>query len=369
MKERFYALDFLRFLAAMSVVLFHYAFEVGNLFNQGPPQFPVLGGIFKYGYMGVDAFFMISGFVILLSASSRTPVEFAISRITRLYPAYWLATVLLFMFAILWPIVGFPVSWTGMLMNLTMFQKWFGVPDVSYVFWTLIIELQFYIFILLLLVLKQLHRIEWVFLFWISLSVASDYIVFGLGNIELNNLVRDALILYWCPYFIAGAIFYKISQNGFSKLRLVLLFISYFQILLHANWIMQMEVVRTEVDHNFIIVGLIITGVFLIFYSVSTFKINTRLRIIAKLGVLTYPLYLIHSMIGGALLSRYFEVVDKYLLLTSVTLVLILVSFLIYRFVERPFAPMLKKLLERILRTHNPHTGAGLANSSNRSAL
>ncbi len=47
--------------------------------------FPILSEITKFGYLGVALFFMISGYVITLSAANRSALEFAISRFVRLY--------------------------------------------------------------------------------------------------------------------------------------------------------------------------------------------------------------------------------------------------------------------------------------------
>ena len=60
-KERYYELDFLRFIAAFSVLLFHYVFRIWNLDGSGALEYPLLSTFSKYGYLGVDAFFMISG--------------------------------------------------------------------------------------------------------------------------------------------------------------------------------------------------------------------------------------------------------------------------------------------------------------------
>lgn len=88
--ERVGILDGMRFCAAMVVLLFHFAFrswtsaDIPTVVNYG-----LLGDISKYGYLGVDLFFMISGFVILMSAEGRTATAFVRSRAIRLYPAYW----------------------------------------------------------------------------------------------------------------------------------------------------------------------------------------------------------------------------------------------------------------------------------------
>src|SRR5690349_17773865 len=84
---RLYEVDLLRIFAAVSVVLYHYLFA-GYYKVVSPLGFEAPGLVARYGYLGVDLFFLISGFVVLLSAWDRTPRSFLVSRVVRLYPAY-----------------------------------------------------------------------------------------------------------------------------------------------------------------------------------------------------------------------------------------------------------------------------------------
>ena len=63
-------LDLLRFLAALAVVLYHYTFRGFSNGDMSTMPYPLLVPVTKYGSLGVELFFMISGFVILMSASS-----------------------------------------------------------------------------------------------------------------------------------------------------------------------------------------------------------------------------------------------------------------------------------------------------------
>lgn len=87
---------------------------------------PVLFPVSKYGFLGVEIFFVISGFVILLSAEGRSPSYFAASRLSRLFPAYW-ASVLLttFLLVVLWP-QGKDVTIAQSALNLAMLQELLG---------------------------------------------------------------------------------------------------------------------------------------------------------------------------------------------------------------------------------------------------
>ena len=57
----------------------------------GGTTFPAIANVTKYGYLGVNLFLLISGFVILVSSDGKSPRQFVISRIVRLYPTYWVA--------------------------------------------------------------------------------------------------------------------------------------------------------------------------------------------------------------------------------------------------------------------------------------
>ena len=88
--------DALRGIAAISVCFFH-------IVKYLKLEVTYFGKIFQFGYMGVDLFFIISGFVIYMSLKNTKCIkEFWISRFTRLYPTYWFSclftTTILFVF-------------------------------------------------------------------------------------------------------------------------------------------------------------------------------------------------------------------------------------------------------------------------------
>ena len=112
---RFYEIDLLRFLAALSVVFYHYTYRGFTQGNYSPLEFPEIGRVTRYGYLGVELFFIISGYAVLLSAQGKTVRQFFLSRITRLYPAFWVACTLTFTVKRLWGTHTEDVMWGGLI--------------------------------------------------------------------------------------------------------------------------------------------------------------------------------------------------------------------------------------------------------------
>ena len=149
---RVFELDVLRFSAAVAVVLYHLTYrKIGSqhLFEQ-------IDTVTRFGYLGVNLFFMISGFVILWSAVGRTPAQFAISRFSRLYPIFWVA-ISITLYA-LWVFQGQALDLYRIFANMTMVAGYLNKEYIDGVYWTLQVELKFYVLVFILITLKQINQ-------------------------------------------------------------------------------------------------------------------------------------------------------------------------------------------------------------------
>lgn len=130
-KSRVNEIDLLRFLAALSVVFFHYSFRGYAADGLSRMPYPFLAPFTKYGYLGVELFFMISGFVILMTVASGSLRTFIISRFTRLYPAFLACCTITFIVTILIGAPKFSASLRQYIINMTMLGKFVGIPSID----------------------------------------------------------------------------------------------------------------------------------------------------------------------------------------------------------------------------------------------
>ena len=160
--SRLVEIDALRGVAALAVVLFHYTARFDELFGHRPP--PAIS--FSGGHYGVNLFFIISGFVIFMTLEKTSkPMDFVVSRFSRLFPAYWTAIVLTFLLTHLLGLPGKLVDLATAFGNLVMIHGLlFRIPHVDGVYWTLEVELLFYCGMLGLFCLRRLGKVHHVLL-------------------------------------------------------------------------------------------------------------------------------------------------------------------------------------------------------------
>lgn len=341
---RFYEIDLLRFLAAMAVVLFHYTFRGYAEGAYSPVEFPVINEFSRYGYLGVNLFFIISGFVILLSAMNRTAISFASSRFIRLYPAFWAAVTLSAIVIYLFGTPHFSVGLSQYLMNMTMVSGYVGIEHVDGVYWTLLVELKFYALVFLLLFINRIKQIEYFLGAWLI-------VVFINVVIPLPKIISFFVFPEFAALFISGALFYLIYLNGFNIYRSVMLFCGYLLALYYGTQEVN-EVSRFYSTHFSNTVALFWISIFyLIFVLIILNKMNwIRSDKLVKIGLLTYPLYLVHQNIGFIVFNIFGESINKYVLLIALINVMLIVAWLINKLVERPLAGFLhnkNKLLQQ----------------------
>ena len=332
-------LDLLRFLAAMAVTMFHLMFRgyASDDFSKLP--YPLLAPVAKYGFLGVELFFIISGFVILMTASKGNLKHFTISRITRLYPTFWVCCTLTFVAILLIGGERFSASLGQFLVNLTMLSGFTDVPPIDGAYWSLFVELQFYVLVGLVLLFGQLRRSQLLLALWLGAAV--------LLNIFPVRVLNLLLIRDYAPLFVGGAICYLIYAKGVSLPRLGLLGVACAAAVHHALGAVPAFEQKSQTDLNEYVIAGTVVGMFVIFLLIALNKTG----LLAKtrwvtLGALTYPLYLIHQNIGYMIFNLGYATLNPHLLMWGTIALLLVSAHLIDRFVERCCTKQLKNVLE-----------------------
>ncbi|TXH77472.1 MAG: acyltransferase [Lysobacteraceae bacterium] len=286
--QRVIELDALRGLAALAVMLFHYT----TFYDQQIGHRNPLGFGFPAGNYGVHLFFLISGFVIFMTLErTRNAMDFAMSRFSRLFPAYWVALALTatVVYTIGMPQQRLPLS--DLLVNLTMIQQMLGPESLDGSYWTLEVELFFYAQMLAWFVFGQLRRIHWIIGAWLALAV-----IYGLAEqrqAHFSYTARELLILLHVPFFALGILFYRIytrkDRPGELPLNLAMIALS-----LAAIGIAKQPI--------YLLVALICSAIFAIFIAGWLRWLDRP--VFAFFGAISYSLYLLHQAIGFALINR-----------------------------------------------------------------
>lgn len=287
-------LDGLRGVAILLVIVFHaYSrwpeiMPYGNQFEMFP--------LFKLGWLGVQLFFLISGFVIFMSLDRKDSfTSFIYKRWVRLFPAMLIASFLIFFTA---PIfherpAGNP-SLLSLLPGLTFIEpSWWGnilglkVAPLEGAFWSLYVEFKFYVvagaiyFFMGRKFLAPSLIASFVFSLLFSwLSSASSFWGFNIAN-----QICSALSFRHFGWFSAGLLFYLYHQSKNEKWLFSALAIS----------ILSSITVKSYFNVFAIIASLMIVGLFSASFKISFLQRILEKRLFIFFGFISYPLYLIHE--------------------------------------------------------------------------
>jgi peptidoglycan/LPS O-acetylase OafA/YrhL len=319
-KQHLVMLDLVRFLAAVMVMIYHLCFwRNGDI----PLLASDTNNFWWFGWVGVQIFFVLSGYVIAFSASITTPVKFAKSRFLRLIPMVWTCASITLLFTILLG-SGLTVELvTHYIFTLLIYPL--GV-HVDVVYWTLTVELMFYLAVFFTLRLSSFSTLVPLMLLIGTFSIVFNLIVISLEtnvlDIQLNLFTHwvlklhhmrtaNLLLLQHGIFFSLGVLLWYLAVKEDSHFSL-----KAFTVLLAVVCTLSVEnSARTymlEKHINFVYlwspVIVWLAGLIMIFMAdaCSSIKaINTHVgRAIFKyLGLITFPLYLLHNNIGLILIS------------------------------------------------------------------
>ena len=341
-KQRFYEIDLLRFFAALSVVLFHYGFRGYAADNMTVMPYLSIASLAKYGYLGVNLFFIISGFVILMTASSGSARRFVVSRAVRLYPAFWACCTMTFIAIIVAGGRRYSASLRQYAINMTMLSEFIGVEPIDGAYWSLFVEMKFYALVFAVLLIRKIHRAKELLGLWLVVVL-----LFSKWPIRY---VGFFLIPDFAPYFIAGAMFYIIHAEGVCAYKLFVIATSYLVAVRES--ISRISGMETHYHSPFdgTVVAIILAVCFSILFLVATGRTKPFASEKWLLcGALTYPLYLIHQNIGFIMFNLAYPHLNPHIVLFGTLAIVLFMAYLVNKKVEKVYSRPMKVLIERLL--------------------
>lgn len=339
-KPRFDEIDLLRGLSCLAVVAFHYLWRghLGHWVTEKAPVWLALPS--SFGHLGVHLFFMISGFVIFMSAQGASVRAFAASRAARLYPAIWIAAPLTA--AVAWWAASpdFQVDLKTLLVNLTLLPHHFKFEFVDGAYWSLAVEIQFYLLMTVVVWRRSLDRIELLLMVWLGLSIVNV--------MRPVHLLQVWLIVQWAPLFAGGIVAFRVRSLGLTRERVWLYLSAWLLSVIYMMKFKHPELSVLSLAGMRAVDASLITLFFVLFALIGMGRLSMKPNFWTRwAGLLTYPVYLLHQNIGyiGIEWLRGQGVG----LLAAATMMLVLVvavSVLIALLVEKPLGRWLRRVLQ-----------------------
>jgi len=331
--KRISFLDGLRGVAILWVILFHAYVRWPNLVAYGNKYSDVM--FFKYGWLGVDLFFMISGFVILMTLEKTTDFfQFMYRRWLRLFPAMLIVSLLVFTTArAVFPErpSGIPV-FRDLLPGLTfisndllarIFHTPMGVIDGVY--WSLFVEVKFYV----------LFGI-------IFFAFGADAAIAGLVGLFISYILNIPWMGQFAPeymgWFASGAMFYLYFKSASKKW----LWMGLLMALAGA-----VSLPTKNVDAK--LAAAVMSLFFMLVIMNERLQSIIGSKFLLFLGFVSYPLYLIHQNMMISLivkLGRWMPFIPDFLLPVIPIAFVVAIGWLIATYAEPGFRNLLRGIFE-----------------------
>jgi peptidoglycan/LPS O-acetylase OafA/YrhL len=212
-----------------------------------------------------------------------------------------------------------------------MFQHWMFIEDIDGIYWTLAVEMCFYILIFLVFIFGKQKNIERIGIVWLLVMIALYFLI-------MQNVLPSINYFYYVPLlrngdlFFAGILFYQLKNNPADKRKHILIFLC---LLTHF--------VINSAEESFAI-----AFIFVVLYLFVIDKLKfLRGKIPFFFGYICYPLYLLHQYIGYEIINSLnsYEIESTFLKVLLTGMIIIAIATCVTLFVERPAMRYLRKKL------------------------
>lgn len=340
--SRLVFLDFIRGIAALAVFFEHACDALWPEFRN------FTHNSFSLGKFGVVIFFLTSGFIIPFSLErGESAIRFWIGRFFRLYPLYW--TSLAFFLTLYAIGLSSAVAEDfranivrNSLVNITMFQEFFGVQSANGLYSTLSLELLFYITCTILFLFK-LHRKSYL---WAWVALGLTIIGSVLVPLELGRRLPMAAIFYILSMFV-GTVLYRYSLKVITKRQVVQLLLAVCCVAaagIYINYVLYKKADSTELFTFPAVMAPWTTG-YIFFLGVFTLRNRIFPQFFSWLGKISYSVYLMHP----TLLILKPNFLPRPLSLAVMLAATLILASITFHFIEQPLIGFGRQLQKKII--------------------
>ncbi|EGL3794257.1 acyltransferase [Salmonella enterica] len=363
MRTKFNSLQALRGVAALLVVLFHYR----GFLNDGAKESPTIWDkLFSPGIIGVDIFFIISGFIMVYTTchymrEKASLVRFLLNRAIRIIPLYYICLVIAFLLEGAMSTFHYPDKVQNMLSALTftlyktstspLYIDEGGTYNIR---WTLNYEIYFYLVFALCLLVKHrvLALVTWGILVTSIIPVIAGYQpAINVQGYPFSSpyfgFLTNPLLLEFIIGVIVGWLYIKIKENFTSRKIDLLSSISAIVILVFIIWGIYTGSVHALDRKSSLVLGLLVLSLTL----AESVLLAFIPRFLTYVGNISFSLYLLHSAVGLAVVKRVGAVGDStFKMMPSVLLAVgisILVAHFTHKYIEINLTQKIKNKLKQ----------------------
>ncbi len=372
-------LDGLRFICFLLVFLFHsYKVLFANL--KGTVVYDIVEFLFQHGELGVNFFFVLSGFLITFLLIREVEVSgtvhiknFYIRRVLRIWPLFYLCVFIGF---VVWPLAKhfagaasvetsdpwyyvFLVNNFDYIHQQSISEQLFPDALILIVLWSVAVEEQFYL--VWPVILKYIPKRGYPLIFLAIILFTLVFRFFHVGDrggdlhdiavlrfhtfAVIGDMAVGALMAYYCSYQSR----FLVWVTNLKKSQLLFIYLMSVAVLLFREQLFGHFAVATILER---VVIAILFGLIILeqnFCKNSFFKFSS-FKNMSKLGMYTYGLYCLHFLvisILGSVAQKLGFLLDNPVTAIVITLLALFFSIILcilsYRFYEKPFLKLKDK--------------------------
>ena len=312
-------LDGLRFFSFLAVFLYHGYLSIFSYLKDAEPRvYWVIESLFQHGHLGVNFFFVLSGFLITyllikekeLTGAIHVP-KFYMRRILRIWPLYYFCVFLGFVgFGLLKKLSGMPLEenanpfyYLFFAANFDIMHTWPEKPNalILSVLWSVAVEEQFYLIWPVILKFIPLKGYKYVFpaimtlsLIFRSFHTGDNDVEHGIRYFHTLSLIGDMALGGLMAYYVSYENKFKSFVANLSKPAIVMLYVMTLVATLFKDVIFSTGI---QIIFERIVIAFLFGMIILEqnYAKNSLFKMG-NFKLVSKLGIYTYGLYCLHFL-------------------------------------------------------------------------